>query len=512
MGPLVHARILLADKLESLRRSLAGALIERGLDVLHASGRSQALARAPQADVILLDRNLTEQDSLDVIRELRSREESRRVPVIVHTPKRDEDFEHRAREAGAEVVLRRPFDYERLFHHIERLSPDRTERNVSSAKGLAGLDEADIVSFLGQVVGGSVPTLRPHYNPDAPLGYAYPCADELLNGWPAGAVELLEDLVAEGLLDRRLEGKVHLCPSCGWHTLNFIEVCPRCGDLDIRVEEVIHHFACAHVGPWSEFKQGVDLICPKCDQRLRHMGLDYEKPSDTYVCRHCGHVFNESPVQGRCFRCEHVTPAEELRPTRVYAYTPNAKTQRAVEYGRLYGLDIQSVLFEDRSRTFRRDYLIFEIEREIYRARRYDTPLSLVLFSVDGLEQCPGVAGDAEVAALRRQIFESVADTLRDLDVVSTLDDGLAAVLLPETPVDAARKVADRIHALVTEFQAANKDEQLTVTAAVAELEEDHEDGAEFFDYAYRALLWAVKNRTGETVTTETWQSETADA
>ena len=99
------------------------------------------------------------------------------------------------------------------------------------------------------------------------------------------------------VLDRRLADKVHRCPNCAWHTLNFVEVCPRCRGIDIEIENVIHHFACAYVGAWSEFRHGVDLVCPKCDEKLRHMGMDYEKPSDTYRCHACGYVFTESRVE-----------------------------------------------------------------------------------------------------------------------------------------------------------------------------------------------------------------------
>jgi GGDEF domain-containing protein len=266
------------------------------------------------------------------------------------------------------------------------------------------------------------------------------------------------------------------------------------------------------VGPWSEFKQGVDLVCPKCDERLRHMGLDYEKPSDTYVCRQCRHTFNESSVEAHCLHCGHVTPAGEITATRVYAYTPNAKTNRAVEYGRLYGLDIHSVLFEDRSRTFRRDYLIFELDREIYRARRYDSPLSLVLLKIEGLSGEEGKPDASAVAQIGTQILERVADELRDLDVVSALDDGLGAILLPETDLSPATQAAGRVTEVIAEFQSVNMEGRVSVTAAVAELKDEHQEGMEFFDYAHRVLLWALKHRSGQVVRADVWEGEVENA
>jgi GGDEF domain-containing protein/predicted Zn-ribbon and HTH transcriptional regulator len=313
-------------------------------------------------------------------------------------------------------------------------------------------------------------------------------------------------------LDRRLTDKVHLCPSCGWHTLNFVEVCPRCRSLDIEIENVIHHFACAYVGPWSEFKKGVDLVCPKCNDVLRHLGMDYERPSDTYVCRGCGYVFTDSAVEGHCFRCKNVASAPQLSAQNVYEYMPNPKSSRAVEYGRIQGLDLQSVLFEERSRTFRRDFLIFEIDREIYRARRYKSPLSLALIAIQGMEAGAKIHGATGLAEIRREVFEHIASTLRDLDVVSAVNDGWAAVLLPETPLAAATTVTQRLKRSVSDFQSVNLAGPVVATAAVGELLEEHETGTDFFEYVHQVLAWALENRPGSVVSADTWTTEVRNA
>ncbi len=503
----MRGTVLLADRLDALRESLASVLAERRFRVLHASDREEALSRAPRADIILLDSNLTEEDSLDVVRDLQDRADTRALHIIVHVPKEDPAYTERALRAGAEAVLMRPFDYDALVAQLEEVCPP--EKGTSAdAERIAGRSEQEIVSFLRTLLDGPSPRVAPEYNPDSSLGYSYSVAEGYFGFGTEEAVGLLEELMALGLLDRRLADKVHLCPSCGWHALNFVEVCPRCGDMDVHVEEVVHHFACAHVGPINEYKQGVELVCPKCGDRLRHMGLDYEKPSETYLCRNCGYVFNESAVEARCFRCEHVTPAGDLVPTSIYAYTPNAKTNRAVEYGRLYGLDLHSVLFQERSRTFRKDYLIYELDREIYRARRYDNALTFLLIQVDGLDEDRVAEAGTSTAELYGQIFEGVTDALRDLDVVSSLEDGLGAILLPETSLDSALEVAHRACTTIREYQSVNMEGQLRVTAAAVTLKEEHADGMELFEYAYRLLLWALKNKPGNIVTPATRDRE----
>jgi len=368
--------------------------------------------------------------------------------------------------------------------------------------------EQQVVEFLRKLLTERIPLVRCEYDPECPFAYAYPLVQDFFGMGSAEAVELLEELVLEGVLDRRLADKVHLCPDCGWHTLNFVETCPRCRSIDIEIESVIHHFACAYVGPWSEFRRGTDLICPKCDEKLRHMGMDYEKPSDTYRCRSCGYVFTESRVETHCFPCKHQAKAEQVQAHPIYEYAPNSKTNRAVQLGRVHGLDIKSVVFDDSSRTFRQDFLVFEIDREVYRARRYHSPLSLVLVEVHGIGRNLPDKDAVDVARLEKQVFEGVAAVLRDLDVVSAVSEAWAAVLLPETSTEGAVKVAQRLQAIVSDFQAVSLGSALSVSAAVAGLLPEHETGQQFLDHAYEVFRWTLKSRSGTIVTTDEWRKE----
>ena len=358
-------------------------------------------------------------------------------------------------------------------------------------------NEQQVVEFLAGILELHVPTVRCDYSADSPFAYSYPLAEEAFGCSSQEARVMLEDLVTEGLLERRLATKVHLCASCGWHTLNFVETCPRCRSLDIEIETVLHHFSCAYVGPWSEFKRGVDLYCPKCDEQLRHMGMDYERPADTYVCAGCEYAFTDSSVEAQCLRCRETTAAEEVPPFRIYEYIPTPKTTKAVDAGRITGLDIKSILFEDRSHTFRRDFLVFEVDREIYRARRYDSSLSMILMDVEGLDAAEG--GDTVEAS-------------RDLDVVSSESGGWAAVLLPETPPGPACRVAERLRSIVSDFQSVGDDEPLSSTIAVAELLTAHEAGQDFLDYVTQILAWALENRPGTVVSADAWMEEIGHA
>jgi DNA-binding response OmpR family regulator/GGDEF domain-containing protein len=506
----VSGFVLLADKSDAVRRPMAAELAGRGLEVIQASDRGQALNIAAEADVVLMGRNLTEDGSLDMIRELRLRSRTRTTPIVVHSSTEDEQYVREALRAGAQAVVRAPYDYDSLFEVIQVLRPRAGPTGEPQPKYVRKRNEQAIIHFLRTLLEQDIPAVRPQHDPQTAIGFTYPLVEAAFDVPKERCVQILEELVADGLLDRKLTNKVNVCPACGWHTINFVELCPQCRSLDTEVQDVVHHFACAYVGAWSEFRKGLELVCPKCDKVLRHMGLDYDKPMETFVCNDCHHVFNEARIDGQCLHCGKMTPAVEIETLKVHTYMPNAKTNRAVAHGRLYGLDIRSVLYDDRSRTFRKDFLIFEIDREIYRARRYDSPLCLALLNVSGMEESPGARDPAVFAQVQNAVFEAVSGALRDLDILSIIDDGLAAVLLPETDPVGAVQLTERIRTILPELRSLSFDDNLSLTVAVAQFQLEHADGMEFFTHAHQVLLWALRNRPGTTVDAHEWRRATS--
>lgn len=121
------------------------------------------------------------------------------------------------------------------------------------------------------------------------------------------------------LLDRgyirfkRFVEKVHLCPKCNHSHLLFMESCPKCGSSDIKEESVIHHFRCANISPESTYAFGDELRCPKCRKILRHIGVDYDRPSDVYTCNACTHKFFTPEMKVACMGCGEYTVPSELK-------------------------------------------------------------------------------------------------------------------------------------------------------------------------------------------------------
>ena len=83
-------KILAVDDDDSIRELLTLQLIRHGYEVLTAADGAEAMAKAPQADFILLDLMLPKLDGFDVCRRLKSAEKTKDIPIIMLTAKAEE--------------------------------------------------------------------------------------------------------------------------------------------------------------------------------------------------------------------------------------------------------------------------------------------------------------------------------------------------------------------------------------------------------------------------------------
>lgn len=114
--------------------------------------------------------------------------------------------------------------------------------------------------------------------------------------------------------------KEHLCPKCNHSHLLYTECCPKCGSSNLKIQNIIHHFSCANVAPESAYNVGGMLICPKCHKRLRHIGVDYDRPAVIYSCKDCENSFTTPITKATCCYCESTYPVNALVPRDVEDY------------------------------------------------------------------------------------------------------------------------------------------------------------------------------------------------
>lgn len=283
---------------------------------------------------------------------------------------------------------------------------------------------------------------------EAPSGFRFPGLDPLVGveSGVADTSDLLRALESQRVVEGEFQTKAYACAHCRCGFLNFVEVCPDCGSADLLVDDMVHHFRCGYIAPSRDFERGGDMVCPKCDREMRHVGVDYDKPSLAYDCNECRHRFAEPEVTTSCYRCRRLTPPDmqTQRVVQAYRVTPFGKNAA------IHGLDSLFVsVLQERVPVF--DYPVFEqlLGAETHRIDRYGRSQStLLVLSFDGIEQIY-----VELGERARELFEELTfafkTVLRESDLLCARNESLFLALLAETDLTRAERAAERLREAV---------------------------------------------------------------
>ncbi len=113
--------ILVADDARENRAVLVQMLGELGFEVIEAEDGTEALSRAPRADLILMDSLMPKLDGVEAMRRLRRLPGCETLPVIAVSASADSRNEAHCLEAGADAFLPKPIDMMRLLAQIAAL-------------------------------------------------------------------------------------------------------------------------------------------------------------------------------------------------------------------------------------------------------------------------------------------------------------------------------------------------------------------------------------------------------
>jgi diguanylate cyclase (GGDEF)-like protein len=226
-------------------------------------------------------------------------------------------------------------------------------------------------------------------------------------------------------------------------------------------------------------------------------------------CKGAGVVKKESEVQTDLCRILHRWSRDREGFAR--------KVEDLVEK---YGSDIYPMLFltaahlEFSVRTARKTfvdeltqlynyrYFLQTLRREIMRANRYDTPLSLVMYDVDDFKHYNDVNGHLAGSKALKKLAGIIVQGSRDVDIVSRYGGEEFAVILPETEREGALAIAERTREKIegTRFPKGEKQplKRVTISGGLAVLNVDARAALPLIGKADQALYRAKslgKNR-----------------
>jgi len=256
------------------------------------------------------------------------------------------------------------------------------------------------------------------YDPTTADFVAYPAA-----GGIRDVRAQCEHLAEAGLLARSFFDRLHVCSACRSSRLSVREECPACRGTGLAEEATVHHFACAHMALERAFRSGDGLVCPKCRSRLRHFGIDYEKPGIATVCSGCGHVDGEPAIGFCCIDCgaHHDAQAISLRDWFSYSLTPAGEA--AIARGAL-GSSLPALPAQTQA-------LKLLIRQGLAASDRL-RPMAVIGVAFAGTAAIAADHGRRHAERTRALAIEVVRGALRDVDFAAESGDGLV-IYMPET-------------------------------------------------------------------------------
>jgi diguanylate cyclase (GGDEF)-like protein len=113
-------------------------------------------------------------------------------------------------------------------------------------------------------------------------------------------------------------------------------------------------------------------------------------------------------------------------------------------------------------------YLSMSLAREIERSTRFDRPLAVLMLDLDHFKQVNDVHGHPRGDTVLRELAHRVHEQIREVDTFARYGGEEFVVVLPETTVDGAAQLADRICAAVRrEPFRADGEEPLDITVSI---------------------------------------------
>ncbi|RJO69745.1 MAG: response regulator [Myxococcales bacterium] len=120
-------RVLIVDDSSTMRKIIRKTVMEAGVsDIAEAEDGIDALKRIKDHnaafDLILLDINMPKVDGITTLKQLKSMDQTKGIPVIMCTSEAEKELVITSIKAGASDYVVKPFTKDVIFEKINRLS------------------------------------------------------------------------------------------------------------------------------------------------------------------------------------------------------------------------------------------------------------------------------------------------------------------------------------------------------------------------------------------------------
>jgi|GEM_PF-3024383 len=320
------------------------------------------------------------------------------------------------------------------------------------------------------------------------VGYYYPAISQLIGCEPGEEYCILETLAEMDCVARELVDQVDLCPYCLHDNLRLRKLCPQCGSSLIVKKDVLHHFHCGWAGVEEEASRGTDFVCPECERQLRHLGVDYERTSQSFFCTSCRQIFAEPVEEFLSPHCGREIAKDGTMIHPVFAYSITSTGLEVARRGTFEGVPISRGIIDRDLNIYRCEYIERRFLELVNRYLRYKAGFSLALISVDGFEDYVSRRGHLVAGELMKVIASVLKGETRGVDLPGIRNPNTFMLLLPQTGHKGAGVFARRFLSRVRSLDESVIDEIPPLSICISSCPEDGDDCESIMAEALRRL------------------------
>lgn len=263
-----------------------------------------------------------------------------------------------------------------------------------------------------------------------------------------------------------------------------LEIAAAAGLTPREAEEIAFHRGEGIAGWVAEHKE--TLSVPDTSQDDRFKALDGQPTPQASVIS--APLVDPTGVTG-------VLTVGAPQPNHFDAATVAFVDRLAREVGRdLHGaMTYKDAVTDPLTGAFNRAYLAERLDWELARHRRYAMPLSLVLFDVDHLEETNETHGREGGDQILEELVRRLHQLLRDVDCLVRYGAGMFLLILPNTPLDGAHLLAERLRTrvVIKPYTLADLEVIMSISAGVVALREGDTAPTDLIARADQALFHA---------------------
>lgn len=190
----------------------------------------------------------------------------------------------------------------------------------------------EAMKLVSELLAGNISEVKPAIDLSTELGFTYSQIENLLGVTTQEALNILDFLASNHVLEKHYHDKLLFCPNCRSPNFKLGLCCPKCSSENIAKGRILEHFSCGNIGLEEEYVAAEKYICPKCKKKLGFLGTDYRSLGINYKCYNCGKASSGTELKRKCHKCSLLFADDEARETLLHSYRISTEKRPWLEY------------------------------------------------------------------------------------------------------------------------------------------------------------------------------------